>query len=383
MKFNRLFYIIFVVVFSGVTMVSVLYARPYGRTGRSGKQAGTSCSACHFGPDTPDFEFSTSQTTIMPGETIDMSFTVLRTSSDLNVTTSGFNVAADAGTIIGRNETPEECTDLDEPAHNNITCISEFDGLNEIAQARPTVLEDGEFTYEFSWTAPITPGNYTFYGAGVTAVSGAGAFNTDIHGGFITTTLTVGNDSAPQAPVASFTSTSNNLNVLFDASGSTDADGSIMSYSWNFGDGSSGSGINASHSYTSTGSYTVVLTIEDNDGLLNSTEQLITVSSSSDPEVPVATFTYGQVEGFTVTFDASGSTDNNGIVSYFWIFGDNSFGTGEMVTHTYAAEGAYTVSLEVRDEDGKRNSLTQVVTVGDPPVASESIFLPIIRRDIP
>lgn len=284
MKSNRLFYILFIVILSGVSMASVLYARPYGRTGRSGKQGGT-CSNCHFGTDTPELELS-GPDMITPGETVDFVFTVRRTSADPLVTTAGFNLATDGGTISGRGETPEACTDLTEPAHTNITCISEFEGDLEIAHARPATLQDGEMAFEFSWTAPITPGTYTVYGAGVTAVSGAGAFNTNIHTAAISTTVVVEEITIPGAPTAAFTATpdsQNNLILHFDATGSTD-DGTIATYVWAFGDGSYGAGANASHEYAAAGLYSVELEVTDNDGLKNSVSQTILLSEPDSSE---------------------------------------------------------------------------------------------------
>ena len=58
-----------------------------------------------------------------------------------------------------------------------------------------------------------------------------------------------------------------NDTITFDASGCSDSDGSIVSYSWDFGDGTTSASVNPLHSYDQEGSYTVTLTITDNDGL--------------------------------------------------------------------------------------------------------------------
>jgi len=58
---------------------------------------------------------------------------------------------------------------------------------------------------------------------------------------------------------------------------SNDPDGTIVSYQWDFGDGQSGKGSQLSHSYTSEGTYTVVLTVVDEDGLRDTTERSVTV----------------------------------------------------------------------------------------------------------
>ncbi|MEW6606786.1 MAG: Ig-like domain-containing protein, partial [bacterium] len=66
-----------------------------------------------------------------------------------------------------------------------------------------------------------------------------------------------------------------------------------------------------------------------------------------------------------VTFDASGSNDNIGVVSYYWGFGDGATATGMVVNHSYANIGTYTVTLMVRDEAGNSSSTSQDVVVGD------------------
>jgi hypothetical protein len=69
-------------------------------------------------------------------------------------------------------------------------------------------------------------------------------------------------------------------NLIFDASASNDPDGQIVNYTWDFGDGFIQSGllITPTHSYSQTGVYTVSLTLTDNDGLINSTAQPVTIN---------------------------------------------------------------------------------------------------------
>jgi len=68
-----------------------------------------------------------------------------------------------------------------------------------------------------------------------------------------------------------------NLPVTFSGEDSNDPDGTIVKYKWDFGDGQTGDGRDVSHIYTSEGTYTVVLTIVDNDGLQSVTERTITM----------------------------------------------------------------------------------------------------------
>jgi subtilisin family serine protease/PKD repeat protein len=91
------------------------------------------------------------------------------------------------------------------------------------------------------------------------------------------------------APIAAFTASPDEglptLSVSFDASASSDPDGSIVSYDWNFGDGTTGSGISPSHDYTDFGIYAASLTVTDNDGFSNTVAKTIRVTEPI-PAIP-------------------------------------------------------------------------------------------------
>ncbi len=164
--------------------------------------------------------------------------------------------------------------------------------------------------------------------------------------------------------------------VDFDASGSSDANAgaSITGYAWNFGDGSTGSGVAPSHAYAAPGTYSVTLTVTDSLGL-TSTPVVHTVEVIGRPS-PAFTFSPNDAApGSTVGFDASGSTDANGggvtITGYTWDFGDQTTGIGVSPTHVYLAPGTYTVSLTVTNSLGLTSApVTHTVTVGAPPAAA-------------
>jgi len=154
--------------------------------------------------------------------------------------------------------------------------------------------------------------------------------------------------------------------ISFDANDSTDSDGSIVSYSWDFGDGHDGAGVSPSHSYSEAGDYTVILTVTDNDGGTDQDSHGIEISEPVN-EAPKARFTYSPSDpgiGEEVRFTATFSRDSDGrIVSYEWSFGDGSFEQGVLVAHTYASDGTYTVALTVTDNDGASDSDSTIVQI--------------------
>ena len=85
------------------------------------------------------------------------------------------------------------------------------------------------------------------------------------------------------APTASNTDTTKEITASFTAGNSSDSDGSIVSYAWDFGDGAPGSGVNIAHTYSSAGTYAVKLTVTDDDGATGIKTQNVTVSATEPP----------------------------------------------------------------------------------------------------
>lgn len=189
---------------------------------------------------------------------------------------------------------------------------------------------------------------------------------TDNSGESTTITHTVTTNLVNVAPTAAFSSTVTDLTVAFDASGSTDSDGTIASYSWNFGDGSTGTGVTPSHAYAIPGSYPVTLSVTDNKGLVSDTRNTV-VATAKVLVPPTSSFTRSAT-GLSLSLDGSTSTDSDGtIASYAWTFGDGQSGTGATTTHAYTAAGTFQVSLTVTDNDGASSTSTQSVTLVAPP----------------
>jgi len=155
--------------------------------------------------------------------------------------------------------------------------------------------------------------------------------------------------------------------VSFDASSSSDADGMIVSFEWDFGDQSTGSGVTVTHVYGAEGSYLVSLVVTDSDGVPGTASRSLLVGSTNQP--PVASFTATPdrvLPGDVVRFDASGSSDAEGpIVSYAWDFGDGGSAVGAVVSHVYSAKGTYIVTLTVEDTDGATTQRSAPVVVSN------------------
>ncbi len=135
-------------------------------------------------------------------------------------------------------------------------------------------------------------------------------------------------------------------------------------------------GVSMRHRYDAVGSYTLTITAIDNVGQTDTATTTVEVLAT-DPPVPVIDAPAVAGESFavggqwSVEFDASGSSDDVGIFSYEWDFGDGTTGTGVNPTHVYSAPGTYTVTLTVTDHAGQSVQTTHTieVTFGDGPIA--------------
>ncbi len=136
---------------------------------------------------------------------------------------------------------------------------------------------------------------------------------TDNDGASDATTQTVSVvDTTPNvAPTASFTQACTDLSCSFNAGGSSDSDGTIASYSWDFGDGNTANGQNPSHSYAAGGDYTVSLTVIDNDGATDTSMQVITVTEPVAGNITISGSGYKVKRNKYVDLTWSGANGNN------------------------------------------------------------------------
>ncbi|MCB0177045.1 MAG: PKD domain-containing protein [Anaerolineae bacterium] len=163
--------------------------------------------------------------------------------------------------------------------------------------------------------------------------------------------------------------------IVFDGSGSTSKN-QIVSWAWDFGDGSSANGPTVPHVYNRPATrsdlviYNVRLTVTDQNGLENTATHLINLVDPPPPSEPPKAAISGPSTaevGQAVTFDGAGSQSSNPITSYAWDFGDGSTGSGAQVNHTYTTNGDFTVTLEVTDDQNQTGSTTSPIQVSPQP----------------
>jgi serine protease len=223
--------------------------------------------------------------------------------------------------------------------------------------------EDGEII-NFTWD----------FGDGVSA-SGAIVEHTFSGPGNYPVTLTVKDDedatysqlktvtpSLPnENPVAKFSTSCIDNACSFDAGGSKDEDGTVVAWDWSLGDGESATGQSIEQVYSESGSYTISLTVTDDDDATGDSNYTVTVNLPN--EKPIAKFSSSCTEN-ACSFDAADSLDEDGtIVDWSWSLGDGASKSGIRFEHAYAAAGSYSITLTIEDDRGARDSVTNTVAV--------------------
>ena len=158
-----------------------------------------------------------------------------------------------------------------------------------------------------------------------------------------------------------------NQTVSFTDTSHTNKD--IVSWAWDFGDGSTSDIQNPSHQYTSTGQYDVELTVTDID--TDTDTKLVTnfITVANDPGASFSTSTPNVHTGDIISFTDQ-STSNGTITNWFWDFGDGSDSAVQNPYHQYLISGTYTVVLIITDEFGSDTlTRTDYVNIDIPPVA--------------
>jgi len=159
----------------------------------------------------------------------------------------------------------------------------------------------------------------------------------------------------PTAPEVISTSGPDELQAgesgTFEATINEDAD-EPLTYTWNFGDGATGSGLLTNHTYSSAGEYQVVFTAE-NDARAARDTMMVNVTRPPQPAriTTVNANPNPATEGESVRFSSNVRGDSP--LSYEWDFGDGNSGSGQSSSHTYDEPGQYTVSLTASNDVGQ------------------------------
>ena len=188
-----------------------------------------------------------------------------------------------------------------------------------------------------------------------------------------------GDDSAPVSQQVTPGGTTNNLptaSFTFACSGLTcdftdqsfDTDGTVVEWSWDFGDGWFSADQNPTHTYASEGNFTVTLVVVDNDGGIGGPDvQGVSVTDPTPNTPPTAGFTASCTD-LTCDFTDTSSDSDGTVTGWSWDFGDGSSSSAENPSHTYASAGTYTVTLITTDDDGDDSApFSSDVDATDPP----------------
>jgi PKD repeat protein len=177
-------------------------------------------------------------------------------------------------------------------------------------------------------------------------------------------TITVTN--APQTGVmANFSANPTSGQAPLSVQFTDQSSGPVVSWSWNFGDGSSNSTQNPSHTYNNAGTFTATLTVANSAGQTSSASQAITVTNA--PQPVSAGFSASPTSGpapLTVQFTDQSSGP---VVSGSWNFGDDSTSATTNPSHTYNNAGTFTATLTVTGSAGQTSSVSHTITVTNAP----------------
>jgi PKD repeat protein len=247
------------------------------------------------------------------------------------------------------------------------------------APSQPTDLEnvsfiDASFDYDgyiTAWSWDFGDGTQSLEQNPTHRYSGDGTYTvsltvTDDEG--VNTTSTLNVTVLNVGPIADFLYTPEHptiLDVIQFTDLSSDLDGSIVNWSWDFGDGTFSSLQHPTHQYTQKTSFTVMLQVMDDDGAFDSWSASLTVSNIP----PVANFTYTPAHP-TNTTDISfsdTSTDNDGTINgWWWDFDDGTYSIQQNPVHRFYTDGDYYVTFTATDSDGATNTTQQLVVVYTP-----------------
>jgi len=148
---------------------------------------------------------------------------------------------------------------------------------------------------------------------------------------------------------------------------SSDLNGYVTSWLWNFGDGTTSISQNPVHKFAGKGNHTVTLTVTDNNTAVSGIFYVVFVRNLP----PVAGFNFtpaSPVVNEDVQFtDTSTDPENSALSLWFWDFGDGTNSTLQNPTHNFTPKGNYTVTLIVADDQNAVDSFSMTISITEPP----------------
>ncbi len=302
--------------------------------------------------NTDDHSNTVSSATVLSGTNVSASG-IITTRSDVDV----FQFSTGAGSVTF-NLSPA-------PRGGNLDILAQITDAqgNILAEANPAGLAS-------SLTANLAAGVYYLkidgVGAGDAATTGYSDYASIGQYSFNGALTASGNQTPTATATANVTSGTTPLTVQFSSVNSNDADGTIVSYAWNFGDGTNSTEPNPVHVYNSAGNFTATLTVTDNSGLIGTSSVVISATAPAN-QAPTAVASASTTNGFAplaINFTGSNSTDADGtIASYAWNFGNGATANVANPSYTYSTAGNYTATLTVSDNRGATASSSIAITV--------------------
>ncbi|MFD1600244.1 PKD domain-containing protein [Halobellus rarus] len=277
----------------------------------------------------------------------------------LTVTDDGGNTDTDSLTVTVEDVTAPTADAGNDQTVGEDTAVS-FDASGSSDNGG---IDTYEWDFDDGTIATGATASHTYAGPGtyiatLTVTDESGNTATD------TRTVTVEDTTHPTIVTGADKTVDEDTSVSFDASGSSDNVG-IDSYEWDFDDGGAASGATPSYTYTDPGTYNATVTVSDAASNENASTVMVTVNDTTPPTAAAGPNQTVDV-GATVSFDGTASSDNDGITTYEWEFGDSTNTTGATPTHTYADAGSYTVNLTVADPTGNNSTDSLTVDVIEP-----------------
>ena len=216
---------------------------------------------------------------------------------------------------------------------------------------------------------------YAITGTFVATITASNSLGSDS----VTTEVVVTDD--PAEAITGLTATNDGPTQFGAPTGfeATLTSGTFVTYTWDFGDGQSGSGRTSSHTYAMTGTYTATVTAINPIDVVTATTAVTVSDAPAEAIVGLAATNDGPTQlGEATGFEATITSGT--FVTYAWDYGDGQSGSGRTPSHTYAITGTYTVTVTATNSLGSTNATTTAVVTDDPTFVGDRQNMPFIRK---